>query len=211
MKGSPILEVPTIHSGSMPGGLHREIKGVRLLLAFVSLFCPASSCVFLDRVLGSGSHQPQLCKALPFWEILLPFHLLAYPSSPWHSPSLHQDLESPLQEPRESSPALTDCHKWPDVYMSTSLVWPPYTFLGLAIHDTQMPHQLLFLILACTLTSHGPLTKERLFFLWEGDALKRNPVEVQPKTGVLGEGNAHLADLIRELNPSDPWNKGNQH
>lgn len=64
MKGSPILEVPTIHSGSMLGGLDREIKGVRFLLAFVSLFCPASSCVFLDRVLGSGSHQPQLRKAL---------------------------------------------------------------------------------------------------------------------------------------------------
>lgn len=173
MKGSPILEVPTIHSGSMLGGLDHEIKGVRFLLGFVSLFCPASSCVFLDRVLGSGSHQPQMFKVLPFWEILLPFHLLAYSSSPCYSPSLHQDLESPLQEPSgESSPALTDCQKWSDVYMSTSLVWPPYTFLGLAIHNIQMPHQLLFLILACMLTSHGPLTKGRLFFLWEGDALK---------------------------------------
>lgn len=117
MKGSPILEVPTIHSGSMLGGLDREIKGVRFLLAFVSLFCPASSCVFLDRVLGSGSHQPQLRKALPFWEMLLPCHLLAYSSSPCYSPSLHQDLESPLQEPSgESSPALTDCQKWSDVH-----------------------------------------------------------------------------------------------
>ena len=150
-------------------------------------------------------------RRFPFGRYSCLYHLLAYPSSPWYSPSLHHDLESPLQEPRESSPALTDCHKWPDVYMSTSLVWPPHTFLGLAIHDIQMPHQLLFLILACTLTSHGPLTKERLFFLWEGDALKRKPVEAQPKNGVLEEGNAHLADLNRELNPSDPWNKGNQN
>lgn len=81
------------------GCLDRELKDVSFLLVFVSLFCTASSCVFLDSVLCSDSHQPQLCRALPFWEILLPFHLLACSCSPRSSLSLHKDLsESPGTE-----------------------------------------------------------------------------------------------------------------
>ena len=132
MKSRPILEVSTYHSfRKHAGGVwtvnSRTSVFFLSLCSFLSLFCTASSRVFLDSVLCSDSHQPQLCKAPPFWEILLPSHVLACSSSPCHSPSLHKDLsESPLQEPSgESSPALTDCQKWPDVYMSVH-------FFGLA-------------------------------------------------------------------------------
>lgn len=104
--------------------LDRELEDVSFPPAFVFLSLP-----FLHSQLLClpGQCPVQGQSPAPFWEILLPFHLLACSSSPCHSPSLHKDLsESPLQEPSgESSPALTDCQKWPDVYMSVR-------FFGLA-------------------------------------------------------------------------------
>ena len=59
-------------------------------------------------------------------------------------PFLCTKTSASLQEPSgESSPALADCQRWSAVYMSTSLVWPPYGFLGLGSHNIQIPRQLL--------------------------------------------------------------------
>lgn len=72
------------------------------------------------------------------------------PVIPPHLPASPRDLsQSPLQKPRGvSSPFLTGSQEWSAVYMSGSLVWPPYAFLGLAIHSYQMLYQFLFFYLA---------------------------------------------------------------